>query len=29
MVAAIVWEVILLGCMGLAFYGLARTAPRE
>lgn len=29
MVAAILWEVLLLGGMLAAFYGLARTAPRE
>lgn len=29
MVVAIIWEVVLLGGMLGAFYGLARTAPRE
>lgn len=29
MVAAIIWEGLLLVGMALAFYGLARTAPSE
>lgn len=29
MVVAIIWEALLLAGMGLAFVGLARTAPRE